>query len=593
MKIRVSLRTAISLALAMIQISLFTPGLPTRAQGAGTNLYLPEVSNAQETALYLSDEVVIKLFRASDLAGIAVDHALDPVPLDQFGSRPIFRLQILDGAVPLDKAGELAADPRVEYAEPNFLGQAPEGVQKVSWAKGGDSGEYGGQWAVDQIRLPEAQLYTRGAGVTVAVLDTGVEGAHPALAGRLVPGFDFVDFDSDPSEVGNHIDHPVFGHGTHVAGLVALAAPEARIMPLRVLDPDGIGNIWVIAEALAFSVNPDGNPNTPDGAKVINISLSTTRQTDLLAEIVEDVTCLDNGGNDDGSGGDDDDDGSRRDDDNNDCLSDQGGAVVVAAVGNAASSTREYPAGEGISGVLAVGASTQADTLASFSNYGPWVHVLAPGENILSSVPGGEYGVWSGTSMASPLAAGVAALVRATDPGLDSAAVVEQIISSSVKISGPIPVRIDAAAALELFLEGDVTCTAYLGAITVDNLIVPEGFACTLAGTIIAGNIKVESGAILNASNILVGGNLQADGAASVNVNDSTVGGSLQVVKGGANLLSSSFINGDVRFFGNKGGITISNNTIRGNLQCKENDPAPTGGGNIVQGNKEDQCSGL
>lgn len=128
---------------------------------------------------------------------------------------------------------------QMHWAEPNFLGQAPEGVQKVSWAKGGSAGEYAGQWAVDKIRLPEAHAFTRGAGVTVAVLDTGVEGTHPALSGRLVPGFDFVDMDSDPSEVGTHPENVVFGHGTHVAGLVALAAPDARIMPVRVLDRMG------------------------------------------------------------------------------------------------------------------------------------------------------------------------------------------------------------------------------------------------------------------------------------------------------------------------------------------------------------------
>ena len=583
MKKRVLLRSGVSLALVIFLISLVTPGLPTRAQGTYLQLYLPMLSNVQESAQvsdpYLPDEVVIKLFQSSGLAGIAADYALDPVPLDQFGTRAIFRLRILDGAAPPDKAEVLAADSRVEYAEPNFLGQAPEGVQKVSWAKGGNAGEYAGQWVVDKIRLPEAHAFTRGAGVTVAVLDTGVESTHSALAGRLVPGFDFVDLDSDPSEVGNHVENVVFGHGTHVAGLVALSAPDAKIMPVRVLDPDGIGNIWVIAEALAFAANPDGNPSTADGADVINLSLSTTRQTDLLAEIVDDVTCSD----DDDGGGDDDDD----------CLADQGGAVVVTAAGNVAASTPEYPAGEGVAGLLAVGASTQADTLAPFSNYGPWVHVASPGENILSSVPGGEYGVWSGTSMASPLAAGVAALVRAAYPDLDTTAVVEQIISSSVNIGGPVPLRVDAAAALEQFLGGNVTCTTSLGAITVNNLTVPQGFACTLAGTLVEGTVKVEAGATLDASSISVDGNLQADGAASVNVSGSTIGGSLQVVKGGASLLSSSFVDGDVQFFENNGGLVISNNTIGGNLQCKENDPAPTGGGNIVQGNKEDQCSDL
>lgn len=440
MKITVkNLRLGVSIALALLLVSLLAPRSTIRAQVAGTFLYLPMVSGSapdeEETDIFLSDEVVIKLFQISDLAGVAADYALNPIPLDQFGTRAIFRLRILDGEEPSEKAEELASDPRVEYAEPNFLGQAPEGVQKISWAKGGSASEYAEQWAVEKLGLPEAHQTTRGAGVTVAVLDTGVESTHSAFAGRLAPGFDFVDLDADPEEMGTYPENIAFGHGTHVAGLVALSAPDAKIMPVRVLDPDGIGNVWVIAEALLFAANPDGDLNTADGADVINLSLSITRQIDLLAEIIEDVTCADG---DDGVEGDDD-----------DCLSDRGGAVVITAVGNAASRNPEYPAGDGVSGSLAVGASTQADTLASFSNFGAWVQVLAPGENILSSVPGGEYGVWSGTSMASPLAAGVAALVRAAHPGFDSAMVVDRIILSAANIGGAVPLRIDAAAAVE------------------------------------------------------------------------------------------------------------------------------------------------
>ena len=75
-----------------------------------------------------------------------------------------------------------------------------------------------------------------------------------------------MDGDNDPSEVGVYGLDPEFGHGTHVAGLVALAAPGSRIMPVRVLDPRGMGNSWVLAEALAFAIDPDGDPNTNDGA---------------------------------------------------------------------------------------------------------------------------------------------------------------------------------------------------------------------------------------------------------------------------------------------------------------------------------------
>ena len=111
----------------------------------------------------------------------------------------------------------------------------------------------------EKIQLSLAHQINRGTGpngpVKVAVLDTGVDTNHVALAGRLLPGWDFVDDDADPSEVGDQQTGP-YGHGTHVAGLIALVAPEAKIIPIRVLDRYGVGNIWVLAEALAFAIDP-------------------------------------------------------------------------------------------------------------------------------------------------------------------------------------------------------------------------------------------------------------------------------------------------------------------------------------------------
>jgi len=410
--------------------------------------------HAEEDDDFVAGEIVVKLQQPGDLPGVAADFSLDSAPLSQFGARPIYRLRILDGASPPDKAEELSQDSRVLYAEPNYIQQTPEGQQRVSWARGGDSDEYATQWAGPFMGLPAAHTVTRGAGIIVAVLDTGVDRTHPALAGRVLPGYDFVDMDADPGEVGVAGEDITYGHGTHVAGLVALAAPEAQILPVRVLDRDGAGNIWVLAEALAFAVNPDGDIDTPDGAHVINLSLSTRRQTRLLEEIVRDVICEDDDDDDDeddDDDGDDDGDDSRSIlDDDDDCLATPGrGAIVIAAAGNRASTLPEYPAAETQPGLLAVAANTAADTLADFSNYGAWVHVAAPGAYIMSSVPGGEYGVWSGTSMAAPLVAGQAALVRAAEPLLTAAQAADRIYLSAF---GPVgePPRIDAAAALRL-----------------------------------------------------------------------------------------------------------------------------------------------
>jgi len=98
--------------------------------------------------------------------------------------------------------------------------------------------------------------------------------------------------------------------------------------------------------------------------------------------------------------------------------------------------------------VISVGATTRGDILALFSNFGSWVSVAGPGDAILSSVPGGGYAAWSGTSMATPLVAGEAALILAANPGLDERDVAARIVGSATKIGGTVPYRIDAASAL-------------------------------------------------------------------------------------------------------------------------------------------------
>lgn len=423
-----------ALTLFILLAAVVAPALPTRSAPPAALEYSP-------------DEVVVKLFKTADLAAVARAYGLEPTPLAQFGSRPIYRLRIGDGAAPPVKASALQSDVRVEYAEPNYTKYAPEGGgrRRSAWAIGGDAGDFTSQWAPDRLRLEAAHSVTQGAGVTVAVLDTGVDFDHPALAGRLRPGKDFVNPESDGRELGVYGLNIGYGHGTHVAGLVALAAPAATILPVRVLDPDGVGNIWVLAEALAYAVDPDGDPATDDGAQVINLSLGTLRRTSLLDEIVAEITCDD----DDDDNDDDDDD----DDDDDERCERTGGTVVVAAAGNEGDTTPFYPAAEGVSGMLSVAASTRIDTLAAFSTRGSWVAVAAPGEEILSSVPlasGSAYGSWSGTSMAAPLVAGTAALVRAASPDLDAGAVTRRIRATALPLCTAPLRRIDAAAALGL-----------------------------------------------------------------------------------------------------------------------------------------------
>jgi hypothetical protein len=157
-------------------------------------------------------------------------------------------------------------------------------------------------------------------------------------------------------------------------------------------------------------------------------------------------------------------------------------------------------------------------------------------------------------------------------------------------------------------------CRGTIGARTVDNLRVPQGATCTLNGTFVKGTIKVQRAATLIATNVRVIGNVQGENAENVVVKGgSRVGGSVQVVQGDRARVASSRVNGDILFdendgqlsvvstrigedvqaFQNTGGVSIRDNRIEGNLQCKANSPRPTGGGNVVHGNKEDQCKRL
>lgn len=388
---------------------------------------------------YLPDQVVVQLYPNYDIATVAAMHGLDPVPITQLTvGDPAeelvtsYLMRIADGMTPEQKSAQLTADTlRVFIGEPNFKYAAPEAA-RPSWSVG-DSflavaagrKSYNGQWSRNVIRLNEAHQITQGMSsqgpVIVAVLDTGIDLNHPAFAGRLVPGHDFVDGDNDPSEEGDPQMGP-YGHGTHVAGLIAMVAPEAKIMPLRVLGADGRGNAFSLATAIKYAVD--------NGADVINLSLSTTSPM----EVVQDVFYHELSDKDDVPPG------------------TMSGAVAVVAAGNSGTTTMEYPAGVVTTGrpgreVLAVAASDYNDQLTVFSTRGSWVTVMAPGIRMISSVPHSRYGNWAGTSMAAPLVAGEVALVRAVYPGADPKDIRNHIRDMAVSITGQRP-RIDIMRAL-------------------------------------------------------------------------------------------------------------------------------------------------
>lgn len=156
-------------------------------------------------------------------------------------------------------------------------------------------------------------------------------------------------------------------------------------------------------------------------------------------------------------------------------------------------------------------------------------------------------------------------------------------------------------------------CTGSVGAVSLDNIFVPDGESCVLKRTRANGSIVVGTGATLLATSVTINGNLQAEGAADVTVNGrSTFGGSVQIVQSGSASIDRARVDGDLLFddnigpllatanvlggnlqaFQNTGGVTLTGNRMKGNLQCKENTPAPTGGGNRAA-SKEDQCARL
>lgn len=376
---------------------------------------------------YYADEVIVKIRPNVDPKAFAAANGLQlgRENTNKLPGQPIYRFQIADGNTPDKKAAVLAGNPAVIYAEPNAVGQVPEAVRRSSWVVGFDASMYTAQWAPERINLPKAHTVSKGAGVTVAILDTGIDLNHPAFTGRLATGYDFVSNDATPQEEGVAGDDSssAFGHGTHVAGLVHLAAPEAQIMPLRTLRPDGSGDLWTQIVALRYAVD--------QGATVINLSFSFGERSKLFDDMVAQVSCSATGYA-----------GCRS--------TSQSGAIVVAAAGNTGEQAREWPGASSVPGLISVAASTERDTLADFSTYGGWITLAAPGERIISTIPGGSYAAWSGTSMATPLVSGVTALVRATNPDSRADDIIRRVVGGSVVIDSTVKRRLDAAAALSI-----------------------------------------------------------------------------------------------------------------------------------------------
>jgi len=247
--------------------------------------------------------------------------------------------------------------------------------------------------------LEAIRMRSLGTGVIVAVIDTGIDSLHPDIAGHLwtnpgeidgdfidndgngliddLHGWDFVTGSHNPVDAPDNPDTSVSGHGTFIAGLIALVAPAAKIMPVRAFDSQGVSDAFTVSQAIKYAAD--------NGARVINLSFGSPDDAALMHDAVRYAT--------------------------------QRGILLVAAVGNDNVNTNfspQFPANWNteVMGVAAVDAS---DHKANFSNFGAGVSVAAPGVRLISLYPqangSARYAQWSGTSFATPLAVAEAALI--------------------------------------------------------------------------------------------------------------------------------------------------------------------------------------
>jgi thermitase len=394
---------AVTGALVLAFCLLILPGAASRAQAdCGPGSFVP-------------DQVIVKL---NPIPGVTIEQinaTYGSTTLETFpGRTDVNLLELPAGSGVTETVERMASDPRLLYAEPNFFAQPPEGgARHRAWGVS-DVAPASQEYAAQALGLVSAHAISQGEGTTVAVVDTGAQLDHPALVDNFgeVKRYDFVDNDKNPSDrpVGKDDDcdgetDEMVGHGTHVAGIVDVTAPAAKIMPLRVLDTEGYGDVFTIAKAVNFAAQ--------NHADVINLSLGSPSRSKLLQEVIKGATA--------------------------------NGVLVAAAAGNANSSLAHYPAaGNGVTasadGLVAVTSVNMYEQKSYFANYGTWVDIAAPGEGIRSAFPVSKYAYWSGTSMATPFVSGQAALIHAVYGSLDPAGVEKRIRCSarSLFVTDPI-----------------------------------------------------------------------------------------------------------------------------------------------------------
>lgn len=270
---------------------------------------------------------------------------------------------------------------------PNTIPQADDVLNRMSVIT---------QFAMMQVGAPVARTVSQGAGVTVAVLDGGFDLRHEALAGRIHSAkWDTIDVDSDPQDLGNGIDgdndgrtDALVGHGTFTSSIILGVAPNAMILPIRVLDDEGYGTEEDVVEGIHLAI--------AQGAKVINLSLilpDASWSVKAALRLAHDL-----------------------------------GVVVVGSAGYESTSWQNDP--ELANKVFAVGAVDSLDVLMPWSATGWRVDAYAPGNMIVGALGGAipnSYAYWSGTSFSTPFTSGGAALLVAVHPNWSVPQVIDKI----------------------------------------------------------------------------------------------------------------------------------------------------------------------
>lgn len=305
---------------------------------------------------------------------------------------------------------------------------------------------YSKGWHLPKIGTPTAWQTSSGSNVVIAILDSGVDPDHPDLAAKLVPGWNTYNNNADTADV--------YGHGTKVAGAaaaltnnsvgVAAIAGDAQVMPMRVTGTDGWASYSAIASALTWAADR--------GARVANISFYGVETSSSARSAAQ-------------------------------YMKNKGGLVVTSA-GNYGVEETIAPSDT----MITVSATDSNDNKASWSSYGSFVDVAAPGTSIYSTVNGGGYGSVSGTSFSSPITAGVVALMMSANPALSPADLEKALYSSALDLgtagfdkyfgNG----RVDAAAAVAASVE----------AVKVDSTAPSTAITSPAGGTNVSGLVAVD-----------------------------------------------------------------------------------------------------